>query len=83
MVAGIIHQRPDEDKLVGHAGDARKHLADVDAGNVSMNWVEFAANLTRSINFDVPHVLMWRPAGQEDVDDSLMAGELSTLESAP
>ena len=53
-------------------GQARQVLADVDAGDVGPDRLELAADLDRGVRLEVHHVLVRRPAGQEDHDDGLV-----------
>jgi len=47
-------------------------LADVDAGDGGADRVEFAANPGGGVGLQIDHVLVRRPAGQEDHDDRLV-----------
>ena len=64
--------RANDRELVHHRGDAGKALADLQAGDAGGNRAELAANLLGSVGLDFPHVLMWRAAGQKDVDDGFV-----------
>ena len=66
------HNGADGNESLHHRGDSRKQFANLDAGNRGLDGPQLAANLRRRIDFDVPHILMGRPARQEDIDDRLM-----------
>ena len=53
-------------------GEPRQVLADLDAGDVRGDRLELAADLGRGVRLEVEHVLVRRPAGQEDHDDRLV-----------
>src|SRR5262249_49905708 len=48
--------------------DLRKYLTNLNPGNLGRNRLELAADLDGRLGLDVPHVLVRRPATQEDVD---------------
>ena len=50
----------------------REQFADFDARHVRLDRLELAADLGRGVGLQVPHVLMRRAAGQEDIDDRLV-----------
>src|SRR5207248_4401251 len=78
-----IDQRADEDELVGHAGDARDQLADLDPRHVRGNRVELPADFARRLGLDVPHVHVRRTAGQVDIDDGLVLTAPALLRLGP
>ena len=65
--------RADRHQLVHLRGDPRQMLADLDARHVGLDRLELAADLGRRVHLQIEHVLVRRPAGQEDHDDRLCA----------
>ena len=64
----------DDRQPIHHAGQPRQMLADLDAGDTGGDRLELAADFGRRVGFEIDHVLMRRPAGQEDHDDGLVRG---------
>jgi hypothetical protein len=64
----------DEDALVGDSGDLRERLANLDASDLGRDRLELAADLLRGVGLEVPHILVGRPAAEEDVDDRFVRG---------
>ena len=71
--------RADRHELVHHSRNPREQLADLDPRHVRLDGLELAADLARRIRLDIPHVLMRRPARQEDVDDRLVRSARARL----
>ena len=66
------NDRADDRKLVHHLRHAREQLADANARHVGGNFIQLTANFLRRVRLKIPHVLMRRAAGQEDVDHRFM-----------
>ena len=58
-------------ELVPHAGLQREVFADLHAGNVGLDRLEFAAEFGRSVRLEVVHVHVRRAAGQVNHDGGL------------
>src|ERR1700722_15070461 len=69
MAAASTDDGADDGTLVHARSDLRKHLANLDAGDLGGDRFELAANLGWGLGLDLPHVLVGRAAAQEDVDD--------------
>jgi len=72
--AGGPYDGADDGELVHHLGHAREQFANLGAGDVGGDGLELASNLARCIHLQVPHVLMRRAAGKEQVDNRLVRG---------
>ena len=72
VVIDRADQRADQHELVHQAGRAREQLGNLDSGHVRRDWLHHATNLARRVELQIEHVLMRRPARQEDVDDRLV-----------
>ena len=72
-------ERPNDGELIHHAGEIRKVLADLHAGNVRVDRLEFAPNVIGRFSLDVVHVLVAGTAGQIDHDDRLLASANALL----
>jgi hypothetical protein len=68
---GVDHG-PNDGELVHHLGHARHVLTDLDAWYVGAYGLKFAPNAGWGVGLQVHHVVMWRPAGKEHVDDRLV-----------
>ena len=84
VTAAGADDRADDDELVHAGGDLREDLADLNAGHVGVDRLELAANFGRRFGLDVPHILMRRPAAEEDIDDGFVptAGRSAVANSA-
>ena len=70
VVIGLVaDQRADHDQLVHVARQTRKRFANLDSGDVGVDWFEFAADFLGSAGLEIDHVLVRRPARQEDHND--------------
>ena len=72
VAVGHADDGPDDRRLVHHLRDPREDLADLDAGDVGGDRLELAPDLGGGLGLDVPHVLVRRPAAEEDVDHRLV-----------
>ena len=72
VAAFRTNKRPHNSELVHALGKKWHVFADVDSRNVRTNGLKLSSILDRSVGLQVNHVLMGRPAGQEDHDDRLV-----------
>ena len=76
LEGGVAAFRPDQGADGGepiHAlSDPRQVFADLHAGEVRGDRLEFAADFRRRVHFQVDHVLVGRATRQEDHDDRLL-----------
>src|SRR5262245_15580950 len=70
--AARTDDRTHEHALVGDTGDLRERFANLNAGNFGGDRLEFAAYFLGCVGLEVPHVLMRRPAAQENIDYGLV-----------
>src|SRR5579862_5629200 len=70
MLSVASDNRTDDGETLHHRRHFRKQLTDLNAGNACLNRIEFAANVRGRVHFQIPHVLMRRPAREENVDDA-------------
>ena len=69
VVVGLVaDQRAHDDQLVHDPGQARKGLADLDAGDVGGDRPPRAGDFLGRVRLQIEHVLMRRPADQVDQD---------------
>jgi hypothetical protein len=71
VIAGGADDRANDGQLVHHGRQPREHFADLNARHSRGDGSEFASDFARRLGFDVPHVLVRRPAAQENVDHRL------------
>ena len=69
----------DDRKLVHASRQLRKDLADLQARDVCVDRPKLAADLAGGIRLEVPHVLMGRTTGEEDVDQRFVPGPAAGL----
>ena len=65
-------ERADKSELVRHFRHERKLFTDLNAGNIGSYRAELATELRRSVGLEIPHVLMRRPAREENHDNRLV-----------
>ena len=75
QAVGRVAHRADQRGLVERVGHHRHVLADMGAGDLGGNRLEFAADVGRRIGLGIPDIDVARPALQEDHDHGFGAAE--------
>lgn len=76
---GRSHDRPHNRQLVGDLRQLRHQLADLDPRHIGGDRAKLPADLRGRIGLEVDHVLVRRPARQEDHDHRLLPRTRSRL----
>jgi hypothetical protein len=77
VVGEVVGDGADDRVFIGDPRVHRQIFGDVDAGDVRVDRVEFAAIFGRGVGLEVVHLHVRRPAGQPDEDDGIVGGRIA------